>query len=328
MSGKNRFGRSSSTIRQKYPAILKAETFSNRKLSILRAALAKKSLGNHVCVVATGSFGRREACADSDVDFFVLHDNSLTKTEAERKHSIVEQTLKQLGMKLPSQDGAFNSVHPTQKLIQNVGGSKDSNRNMTLRLLLLLEGTFLFNSALFEDCRVRILERYVGEGTKDHGLARFLLNDIIRYYRTMCVDFEYKTVEQSKGWAVRNLKLLYSRKLLYFGGVFAVAETAQQSRQQKLATLLEMLSMPPLTRVRSLCGIESLDSLNRYETFLMHLSNPTFRAALDGVTRDRDTHTSAFRDLKNESIHFSWALAKLLHNRYPQVHPIHLALTL
>jgi hypothetical protein len=311
-----------------FPAITSAAKFSEDKLKRIRAALATLKLGESVCVVATGSFGRREASADSDIDFFVLHAPAISPKSAGQKHKAIEDALRRLGMKLPAKDGAFNSIHPTMKLIENVGGSKDSNRNMTLRLLLLLEGTYLHNSKLFEDSRRKILERYVIEGTNDHGLARFLLNDFIRYYRTMCVDFEYKTGEQGKGWGVRNLKLLYSRKLLYFGGVVAIAETAQRSRPKKLDVLVEMLSRPPLERIRSLCGSDSQECLELYDNFLKHLGDTVFRRQIEGVLRDRGSHIPEFTNLKNDSIRFSWALRKLLDRRYSPVHPIHTALIL
>jgi len=46
--------------------------------------------------------------------------------------------------------------------------------------------------------------------------SRFLLHDLIRYYRTICVDFEYKTYENGKPWGDRNIKIQFSRKFLYF----------------------------------------------------------------------------------------------------------------
>ena len=91
-------------------------------------------------------------------------------------------------------------------------------------MLLLLEGEWLFNEAGLKDIRRKILERYIAEGMKDHQLALFLLNDVIRYYRTMAVDYEFKTVEISKvkPWGIRNIKLMFSTTFFMPAGFLAL----------------------------------------------------------------------------------------------------------
>jgi hypothetical protein len=82
-------------------------------------------------------------------------------------------------------------------------------------MLLLLEGEWLVNEAGFHSLRREILQRYIGDKMTDHQLSLFLLNDVIRYYRTMAVDYEFKTNEgdKPKPWGIRNIKLVFSRKL-------------------------------------------------------------------------------------------------------------------
>jgi nucleotidyltransferase-like protein len=313
---------------QKFGAIKRALEYSTSTLRSIRDALSVMQLGENVCVVATGSFGRQEASGESDVDFFLMHNSHVSKEDAESQRVTVAARIAGIVPTPPAPDGAFNAIEAIEEMLSNVGGTKDSNEKLTRRMLLLLEGAYLYNDPLFSDFRMRTLQRYISPKITNHQLARFLLNDVIRYYRTMCVDFEYKTGEQGKPWGIRNLKLMYSRKLLYFGGVVAVAETAQREYQEKLTQLLELLNLTPLKRLEELFGDQARECLGYYNAFLERLADEGFRRSLQGVNADRSTHTPEFRKLKNEAAHFSWALERLLKSRYSDGHPIHQALIL
>jgi predicted nucleotidyltransferase len=307
------------------PAISQAIEFSEHTLTIVRDLLAKRQLGPSVCVVATGSFGRREASGESDVDFFVLHNDAVSKEDAERLVTELADAIESVVPRPPSPDGAFSAAEPIVGMLANIGGEHDTNNKLTRRMLLLLEGTDLYQPELFESVRRRIVEHYVRPSIKTHALARFLLNDVIRYYRTMCVDFEYKTGEVGKSWGIRNLKLLYSRKMLYFGGIVAIAETAHRTYDLKLDVLTDLFRLTPIERIRRLFGERARESLQLYDAFLAALGQESFRREIQKVTADRGTHPESFTRLKAEASQFSLALHRLLLSRYPS-HPIHDAL--
>ena len=69
---------------------------------------------------------------------------------------------------------------------------------------------------------------------------------------------------------------------------------------------------------------------NLYDYFLEKISDNNTRTELDSATVEASSENNPliFRELKNESKHFSWALASLLEQIYDKTHPIHHALIL
>ena len=213
-------------------------------------------------------------------------------------------------------------------MCENIGGQDDKNDKITRRLLFLLESDWLYNKKAAEQYREAIVDRYIKNTITDHQISRFLLNDLIRYYRTMCVDFEYKTAEVGKPWGTRNIKLQFSRKLIYFSGILIAAESAQRTYPYKKNITLELIELTPIERILKICGTTAHRALELYDRFLEKISDKSIRDITDKVTADRKTHDEypEFRDLKNAGHHFSWELARLLKQTYDSSHPIHNAL--
>jgi hypothetical protein len=195
-------------------------------------------------------------------------------------------------------------------------------------MLLLLEGGWLFNEAGLKNIRRRILERYIAEGMKDHQLALFLLNDVVRYYRTMAVDYEFKTVEtpKVKPWGIRNIKLMFSRKLLYASGLFSVGTTADRTRSSKISKLEELFELTVIDRMIAICGKTNVQPvLDSYDRFLDELESEETRNHLKTLGRD-GREDVIFRDLKNEGHHFTRELLKLFEQTFDTTHPIRRAI--
>ena len=174
------------------------------------------------------------------------------------------------------------------------------------------------------DFRRKILERYIWEGMKDHQLALFLLNDIIRYYRTIAVDYEFKTYgsEDPKPWGIRNIKLVFSRKLLYASGLFSIAMTADRERNVKISVLEELFSLPVIERMKSICGESELyPALRSYNIFLEMLADSEVQDRLNKLQHS-NREDLLFRELKNEGHQFTRQLLKLFENTFDSTHPI------
>jgi hypothetical protein len=303
--------------------IVEGERFSERVLSRIRRDLATITRTDDFAVVANGSFARREASGESDLDYFLICDSDKKRQLAEKALPRIKTILRKHVKKEPAAGGAFGEVESIYGMVLNIGGSKDDNAKITRRILFLLEGEWLYNESKFLGYREAILSKYLRKTISDHQFCRFLLNDLIRYYRTICVDFEHKTQEQGKAWGTRNIKLVFSRKLLYFSGILVAAETWQQTYRVKRERILELLSMTPTRRIENVCGERAREALNYYGLFLERLSDPKTRKMLEAVPDSRDQQPEMFRSFKNDGHHFSWMLVKLLRDTYDLAHPIH-----
>lgn len=311
-----------------YPSIKEAWIFSNEKIDNLRKAISKsKKIHKKVSVVTLGSFARREASGCSDLDFFIVSEASVSRENSRLMCDEVSRIACRLGINDPSPSGAFGQCATKSVLLSKIGGADDSNRSLTLRMLFLLESEWLSGEDYYEKVFNDAVIRYIGEKITQHQLCLFLLNDIIRYYRTICVDFEQKTSGTGgKSWGDRNIKLMFSRKLLYFSGIIAIAETAQHTCAKKREILAGFLRKTPIERLSSICQGHTDQVLGRYDDFLKFLSDPKSRASLAGTTADRNDHSESFRLMKNGGHHFSWELDRLLSAVYHSGHPIHHAL--
>ena len=303
-----------------------AEEYSEKILNELRDEIKSCVSGSDFSIVTTGSFARREASEVSDIDYFFIFENNDDPKKIKAVCEAAKIEIQKIVNKMPSTTGAFGGKSFIEDMLNNIGGNNDTNNKLTRRILLLLESDWIFGKDRLVVFRRRILDRYVKNTITDHQLCRFLLNDIIRYYRTICVDFEYKTEEESKPWGTRNVKLAFSRKLLYFSGVLVVGETAQRTYRVKMDKLERYFSMHPIERINKICGQKAEQVLVFYDEFIKTMSNIENRKVMDAVTSARDTHSEEFRKLKNEGHHFTWALGKLLHDTYPETHPIHTAI--
>ena len=304
-------------------AIKTAKKYSEEILSELTKSLNTKLSEQDLCIVVVGSFARKEASQNSDLDYFILLNNRAAVTQ--KISQSITKIIKESEIKNHYGDtDTFGQCVEISELTTDLGGINDSNQKLTRRMLLLLEGYCLYGDAAFNRFRKQLLEEYIKETVSDHKSSRFLLNDIIRFYRTMATDFEHKTSEKGKDVNVRNIKLTFSRKLLYFSGIITIAETVQETRPDKIARTLQLLSKPPLERLEYVFNNRADKVLELYSHFLEKISDEKIRKLIEKHPIPKD---GEFRRLKNKSKHFSWALSAMLKDLYDDSHPIHHALT-
>lgn len=243
-----------------------------------------------------GSWGRAEVTAGSDDDFMVLV-RGRDRDDVLPSIAEVETVLD----KGHGDQGMFGKPVASDELIGKIGLDEDTNTNLSLRMLLLLESVYATREDLHEAVTAELVDRYLDESVKDLRVPRFLLNDVIRYWRTICVDFVSKERKGPEKWGIRNAKLRTSRKVLFAGGLLPVFECAKLPRDEMPDFLLGQLRMPPTDRIaQAFLTHDASDAggraLGAYDDFLGRLDDNEFRNELETVTRDTSEESPAFQD--------------------------------
>ena len=277
-------------------------------------------------VGVNGSYARREVTSGSDVDLFVLFRKDAISEASEFQNSVREK-LRQEGFKMPASDGVFERPLAISGLTQTIGGMEDSNDTITRRMLLLLEGEWVYGKVGFEDARNRLLTQYVAETIRPEQICMFLLNDIIRYWRTICVDLEHKVQVGGKPRAIRLIKLRFSRMLLFVAGVLAVGETYGVARNEKLRRLNELLALPAHERVQTIAGEKADDLLAFYAEFLAALDDEHIRDRLSRQSPEGE-QSEEFEQLRAKAQEFRDGLLVMLKGHFGENNPTLSALML
>lgn len=253
--------------------------FSRGLLERVRKAAATHSTCSRpeLCVYAAGSLGRLETGQISDLDVFLFADRdprgagqrSLTRLEEIMALSELIQVNAELTLPPFSGDGEYFKIHEVSDLVAGTGTATDDSENLfTTRLLLLLESKCLANDALYAQATKRIVEMYFrdGKGKADYR-PLFLLNDILRYWRTLCLNYERTRSDPKKPWWKKNLNLKFSRKLTVFSSVLAILVDHVDTYE----TFAPVAALTPMERLAD--GLDKLGDMALADAFGRFLDN-------------------------------------------------------
>lgn len=208
-------------------------------------------------IVAYGSIARQEMGYASDFDWLVVangystdpRDFSIYKAAAEEARYAVSADE-------PGASGLFGTVIGATELVNTIGLEEDTNLQHTRRILTLEESVSLLKPQRHRELKKAITARYLHDQQNEAGkIPRFLLNDVVRYWRTVAVDYQAKRWEedhkQVTKWGLRLLKLRTTRKLTYAGTVATLFLPAMRGEPPRVDQLVDEWERPPVARLAS-----------------------------------------------------------------------------
>lgn len=237
---------------------------------------------SNLCIYATGSFARQEATDNSDLDIFLIEEGDVNgKNEITYKCGkldeikIFSEFIKvgyDCGLPPFSNDGEFLKIFKYNEHESQIGAPSDDHDNwFTARMLLILESKCLLNQERYNSLIEKIISFYFRDEKDDDFKPYFILNDILRFWRTLCLNYEVSRT-QHKNWEKKNISLKFSRRLTVFATIAYIFSLNITSKPD----IISMIKMSPLTRLS--IAIEKLgdknikkihkDFLDKYMKFL------------------------------------------------------------
>lgn len=279
-----------------WPAIAKSREDARGKRKALAEHLSQFETAD-LSVVLFGSLAREEWTSGSDVDWTLLVDGQ-ADGDHYRTAQAIQKQLEEQEFSKPGSSGVFGSLTFSHDLVHYLGGQLDTNINTTRRVLLALESVGLRGDARERTLRA-VLKRYLDDDlwfddpTKSK-VPRFLLNDIVRFWRTLCVDYGMKRWTNVDKWALRNVKLRMSRKWLFASGLLmmfacdgieASDNSPESGKERTMDRLVELSDRTPTDIiVEQLQSLGLVSQLNRlltiYDEYLKKIDDPAIRDEL------------------------------------------------
>jgi predicted nucleotidyltransferase len=232
---------------KRYHSITENWEFSHRSLVEIRRRLQSAFDDPALMIAVAGSLGRLEASQESDLDFIIVSTEPRDTTSVRTR---VEELIQDMGFALPKADGVFSEGSSLKELLEGVGTADENLGHLARRMLLLLESQPILNDNLYSVVIEKVFERYTGHVKREnHKQFAFLVNDLIRYFRSICVNYQSTFWRENEKWPLRNLKLRHSRVIMYAGLLFLLGHASRVSGGQRVDFVQASLNLTPLDRI-------------------------------------------------------------------------------
>ncbi len=308
-----------------WPNVLKALEKTRSRFAEVRKLLDDLD-SSDTSIVVFGSLARSEWTTGSDLDWTLLVDGQADPAHLDSVHKI-QSKLKAAKFVDPGPSGVFGNMAFSHDIIHQIGGEDDTNRNITQRILLILESKTVGRSEAYERVVRNVLESYLANGSPAGSLEakvpRFLLNDIVRYWRTITVDFVYKKRERAgQKWALRNAKLRMSRKVIFAAGLL-MCLTCDKSllpifgKESPLERVNDCIKHTPLRILAEASLVLEVpaktvrDLFDSYDDFLAVLDTEAHRSELEALDEDRKDDSAVFQRIRETGHRFQSGLSSM-----------------
>jgi len=327
---------------------LNASVKTRDELDSRLSAEVGKYTSEDTSLVVFGSLARGEWTSKSDLDWTYLIDG-----EANSDHLKISQQIQRLfrdwGYEEPGPTGTFGNMAFSHDIIHQIGGQYDTNKNTTQRILLLLESCSIGKRTEAYERVIRgVINRYLEEDvhplthdSKRYRVPRFLLNDIVRFWRTMAVDFASKQRDRAgAGWGLRNAKLRMSRKLIFASGLLVCFSASLDSELNgQISTDKDAIKLKLINHIRNYVRLTPLQVLAKsmehyrvpdatarelfgaYAEFLRLIDDEKSRNALKTLRASDSRTDPTFRCVREISRAFENALDNIFFEN-PNVAPL------
>jgi len=261
------------TILENHQALSRRRERSQRELDRARTEFAACQYLQDLplSVFCAGSLARAEIGEKSDLDIFVIADSSDRLQSRLCEYTLFAHLIRinndVLGFPPFSNDGEYLKINFIEDLKARTGSRRDDIENLfTARMLLMLESKPLIHSELYNKHLRAILEHYYRDQKgKVSFKPLFLLNDILRYWRTLCLNYEERRHEPDRPWRKKNVSLKFSRMLTVFSTVLPLIAKPLDT----LSDLEVLCQKTPLERLSfGLDILSDRDLTNRWTALL------------------------------------------------------------
>ncbi|HIF00775.1 MAG TPA: hypothetical protein EYQ63_28170 [Fuerstia sp.] len=270
------------------PDLCAAWQLSQTTLQQLQQALLCEPLPEHLaCVAISGSLGRMEFHAASDLDLLVVVDDQQVTVSDEAAKTLFDEVWQRidaagLDAARPKSGGVFSQCVSWRALTDSAvrGIINEDVTTFGQRMQLLLDAQPLLHQQSFDQLQAQLLNWYVETRVSDlfeeTGPFGWLRQDVQRYWRSIRSRAYWLHADDVDKSTEVNVKLRSSRAVIMaaFLRAIEVAQSTAGETSVVIAALQRQLTTTPLERLTvGRSASEASELLNSYQTVWQFLAS-------------------------------------------------------